>query len=276
EQKADLDSVRSERDYYLQILNEKTEELSSVKADLQHQLKELTQQIQLLKSIPAKPVVTCCGLVTDVTPVKRNRCGAWETSQVIHTTRQCQLPHQASPPDKNSHSERIQSVNDTVSASNQSSVLAESSCGKPVSTCMRLKPRWITLARKSNHRATLGSHPLVQLHQRLAQLEQQMLTAVDDKTHLRTKNNQLTDLLERLTEQNQRLIKELEERTSCSWTNTNDEAGLTLPAKKTSSQIMSAVGTIDCPRDATCMIKTTSDNKSKSDISVSESASQDM
>ncbi|KAF7258943.1 hypothetical protein EG68_03485 [Paragonimus skrjabini miyazakii] len=293
EQKADLESVRSERDYYLQILNEKTEELSSVKADLQRQLKEtskltrtkarldeLTQQIQLLKSMPAKPVVTCCGFADDVTPVKSNRCGASETNQVTHIARQCQLPQQASRVDKNSHSKRIHSVNETVSASIQSSVLEENNRGKLVSTCLEPKTSWTTVARKSNQRATLGSHPLVQLRQRLAQLEQQMVTAVDEKTHLRTRNNQLTDLLERLTEQNQRLIKELEERTNSSWTNTNDEAGLTLLPKNTSSHIMSSVGTIDYPRDATCIIKTRSDGqldkKSNPDMSVSGIANQGM
>ncbi|KAF6779044.1 hypothetical protein AHF37_01814 [Paragonimus kellicotti] len=287
EQKADLESVRSERDYYLQILNEKTEELSSVKADLQHQLKqtsklirtkarldELTQQIQLLKSIPAKTVVTCCGFMDDVTSVKHNCCGALETNQMTHATRQF------SRLDKNSHSETIQSVNENVSASNQSSVLAESNRGKLVSTCLEPKARWTTLARKLNHRATRWSHPLVQLRQRLTQLEQQMLTAVDEKTRLQTRNNQLTDLLERLTEQNQRLIKELEERTNSSWTNTNDGTELTLLAKNTRSQIMPSAATIDCPCDATFVSKTRSDGyldkRSKPDMSVSGSASQSM
>ncbi|KAA3671698.1 uncharacterized protein DEA37_0000070 [Paragonimus westermani] len=223
EQKADLESVRSERDYYLQILNEKTEELSSVKAALQHQLKEtskltrtkarldeLTQQIQLLKSIPAKPLVTCCDFADDVTSTKRNRCGTLGINRVVHNAKQCKLSQQTSCLNKNSQLERIQSVDENVSASNQPSILTENNHGKLVSTGLETKTRWTTLTRTSNQRTdrgTLGSHPLVQLRQRLAQLEQQMFTAVDEKAHLRTRNNQLTDLLERLTEQNQRLIK---------------------------------------------------------------------
>ncbi|GAA53616.1 paramyosin [Clonorchis sinensis] len=123
EQKADIDRITLERDYYIDLLNEQTEELLSIKADYQRQLREtaklartkdrldeLTQQIQLLTCSPTnvKVIHSCCTEVPKTTNFTRER----SASCCIRTTN-----HQLDSSEQGLHSQTTSIPDDRHSSS---------------------------------------------------------------------------------------------------------------------------------------------------------------
>ncbi|CAH8447630.1 unnamed protein product [Schistosoma turkestanicum] len=151
----ELEATISERDYYLQIINEQTEELSTVKADFELQKRELKEQIDLLKGRHF-----CSGKCLKSQPT---RTGINES---------CTIRFRAYRKPMSTNNTNISQTNKPNSV-NQSNIISE-------------------------------------LQQRLESLEKNMYKVSEEKESLRTQNQQLTDLLRRLTDQNHRLSKELD------------------------------------------------------------------
>ncbi|CAH8563177.1 unnamed protein product [Dicrocoelium dendriticum] len=213
--KDNLDRVKSERDYYLLVINEKTEELSSIKAEYQLQLKEvaklertkarldeLTQQIHLLRVVPTDATnscchrqenssIPCCHLRNHSTvskPLTMNAASDVEQSTIISEAARCGF-----------------------SGCNRTSDQRHDNLGEPIAqerSAMSLRKPDESL-RITEHSATgsTSSKTLLQLQHRLAELEKKMVQAAEEKASLRIRNNQMADLLFRMTQHNQKLIR---------------------------------------------------------------------
>ncbi|VDO61799.1 unnamed protein product [Schistosoma margrebowiei] len=216
---SELETTISERDYYLQIINEQTEELSTIKADFQRQTRELTEQIDFLKRRQM-----CTGKCSQLKSIKSDiheKCttqlrtlrkplssgGSLLSDQRLTSV---EYEKQAS---ENAISEIKKQINESKSKCDRISLKRES-CETVSSD--KIKEKFKTSQENTTRRnisnAVKQSNAIFSLQQRLGDLEMNMYRVSEDKGNLQSQNEQLTDLLRRLTEQNQRLTKELDNR----------------------------------------------------------------
>ncbi|XP_018648203.1 putative paramyosin (Allergen Blo t 11) [Schistosoma mansoni] len=114
---------------------------------------------------------------------------------------------------ENAISEMKKQINESKSKCDRSSLRRES-CETVSSDKIRenLKISQGNNFQRNISNAVKQSNAIFSLQQRLGNLEMNMYKVSEDKGNLQSQNEQLTDLLRRLTEQNQRLIKELDNR----------------------------------------------------------------
>ncbi|CAH8491856.1 unnamed protein product [Heterobilharzia americana] len=218
----ELETVISERDYYLQIINEQTEELSTVKADCQHQIRELTEQIKLLKTQSF-----CQGKCSQLKSRKGTSTERYNTytkilkkpitaGSLLSDQRLASVEYEKQA-SENAIDEMKKQMNET-----------KSKCGKiqgrqenhDFSIGNRTDEKLNDFKEKLNEgllhtntsNSTTYTSTVMKLQRRLADLEMNMYKAGEEKECLRNRNEQLTDLLRRMTEQNHRLTKELDNR----------------------------------------------------------------
>ncbi|CAH8491889.1 unnamed protein product [Heterobilharzia americana] len=213
----ELETVISERDYYLQIINEQTEELSTVKADCQHQIRELTEQIKLLKTQSF-----CQGKCSQLKSRKGTSTERYNTytkilkkpitaGSLLSDQRLASVEYEKQA-SENAIDEMKKQMNET-----------KSKCGKiqgrqenhDFSIGNRTDEKLNDFKEKLNEgllhtntsNSTTYTSTVMKLQRRLADLEMNMYKAGEEKECLRNRNEQLTDLLRRMTEQNHRLTK---------------------------------------------------------------------
>ncbi|TPP57778.1 hypothetical protein FGIG_03336 [Fasciola gigantica] len=261
QQNADLERVAAERDYYLQIVTEQGEELCTVKADFQRQLKELeklkraqtrldelTFQMQLLKTNPvkcaassksrkAKPIqgpnerqvllTDSLGRNSDITGApsgnvcaKADRGNSLKSNSSLNSTRNAA--------DEVNHAPRAATIENTTitdTIGKQWLYFSTKLNGLTnANTLLEIAKKDIEMACKSvnspeesNHNIeSLEEVPLSQLESRLNHLEEQMLTAASEKHNMQEKSKRMNELLQKLTEQNRKLMKELKIQASLS------------------------------------------------------------
>uniref|UniRef100_A0A5K4F1I7 Coiled-coil domain-containing protein 110 n=1 Tax=Schistosoma mansoni TaxID=6183 RepID=A0A5K4F1I7_SCHMA len=215
---SELETTISERDYYLQVINEQTEELSTVKADFHRQTRELTEQIDLLKRRQF-----CTGKCSQLKSIKsglHEKCTTQfrtlrrplSLGSLLSDQRLTSVDYEKQA-NENAISEMKKQINESKSKCDRSSLRRES-CETVSSDKIRenLKISQGNNFQRNISNAVKQSNAIFSLQQRLGNLEMNMYKVSEDKGNLQSQNEQLTDLLRRLTEQNQRLIKELDNR----------------------------------------------------------------
>ncbi|CAH8452398.1 unnamed protein product [Schistosoma intercalatum] len=215
---SELETTISERDYYLQIINEQTEELSTIKADFQRQTRELTEQIDFLKRRQI-----CTGKCSQLKSMKSDTHATCTTQ--FRTLRKplssgsllsdqhltsVDYEKQAS---ENAISELKKQMDESKSKCDRISLKRESCETVSIDKIKeKFKTSQENTTRRNISNAVKQSNAIFSLQQRLGNLEMNMYKVSEDKGNLQSQNEQLTDLLRRLTEQNQRLTKELDNR----------------------------------------------------------------
>ncbi|CAH8832134.1 unnamed protein product [Trichobilharzia szidati] len=240
----EFETIISERDYYLQIINEQTEELSTTKAEYHRQVKELTEQI---KSLKTQSLSHCkCSQSKLRKGTSNERCNTCcksvkkpaSTGSLLSDQRLAAVEYEKQA-SENAIGEMKKQMNESKSKYAKSTTKPESydyasgdrSDEKLNTFKEKLNATKVDLDMVQNaipkqritdytdnaihtnaSNSTSHSSTINKLEQRLADLEMNMYKASEEKQSLRNKNEQLTDLLRRMTEQNQRLTKELDYR----------------------------------------------------------------
>ncbi|KER20835.1 hypothetical protein T265_10711 [Opisthorchis viverrini] len=250
EQKADIDRITLERDYYIELLNEQTEELLTIKADYQRQLREtaklartkdrldeLTQQIQLLTcaSPNVKVMHSCCTEIPKPTTFTRERsasCCNWTTYHHLNSSEHGLNSHTASIPDDDRRSSSTALNQAKESASQQfpkkfRPAAAESMATRMASFSSKLKVAQRDLTKAGNSIPNLStdresqtaglfgqntgvSPSRTQSQARLNAVDVQSFGAANESVGQQNMSN----VLSRMTKRNRMLIKELEDQTT--------------------------------------------------------------
>ncbi|CAI2725012.1 unnamed protein product [Schistosoma spindalis] len=215
---SELETTISERDYYLQIINEQTEELSTVKANFQRQTRELTEQIDILKR---RQICTGkCSQLKSITSGIHEKCTTQfrtlrkplSSGLLLSDQRLTSVDYEKQA-SENAISEIKKQINESKSKCDRISLKRES-CETVSNDKIKekFKISQENTSRRNISNAVKQSNAIFSLQQRLRNLETNMYKVNVDKGNLQSQNEQLTDLLRRLTEQNQRLTKELDNR----------------------------------------------------------------
>ncbi|KAH9594943.1 hypothetical protein MS3_00009474 [Schistosoma haematobium] len=215
---SELETTISERDYYLQIINEQTEELSTIKADFQRQTRELTEQIDFLKRRQI-----CTGKCSQLKSIKSDtheKCTTQfrtlrkplSSGSLLSDQRLTSVDYEKQA-SENAISELKKQMNESKSKCDRISLKRESCETDGIDKIKeKFKTSQENTTRRNISNAVKQSNAIFSLQQRLGNLEMNMYKVSEDKGNLQSQNEQLTDLLRRLTEQNQRLTKELDNR----------------------------------------------------------------
>ncbi|CAH8469766.1 unnamed protein product [Schistosoma bovis] len=215
---SELETTISERDYYLQIINEQTEELSTVKADFQRQIRELTEQIDFLERRQI-----CTGKYSQLKSIKSDtheKCTTQfrtlrkplSSGSLLSDQRLTSVDYEKQA-SENAISELKKQMNESKSKCDRISLKRESCETVSIDKIKeKFKTSQENTTRRNISNAVKQSNAIFSLQQRLGNLEMNMYKVSEDKGNLQSQNEQLTDLLRRLTEQNQRLTKELDNR----------------------------------------------------------------
>ncbi|VDO68703.1 unnamed protein product [Schistosoma mattheei] len=215
---SELETTTSERDYYLQIISEQTEELSTIKADFQRQTRELTEQIDFLKRRQI-----CTGKCSQLKSIKSDtheKCTTQfrtlrkplSSGSLLSDQRLASVDYEKQA-SENAISELKKQMNESKSKCDRISLKRESCETVSIDKIReKFKTSQENTTRRNISNAVKQSNAIFSLQQRLGNLEMNMYKVSEDKGNLQSQNEQLTDLLRRLTEQNQRLTKELDNR----------------------------------------------------------------
>ncbi|TGZ73371.1 hypothetical protein CRM22_001559 [Opisthorchis felineus] len=201
EQKADIDRITLERDYYIELLNEQTEELLSIKADYQRQLRETAKLARTKDRLDE----------TTIIPDDR-RSSSTALNQTKESASQ-QFTGKFRPPETETMATRMASFSNKLKG-------LRTACHYLQVAQRDLKKAQNSVPNWSNDRGpqtaglvehNTGESPSrTQSQSRLNAVDVQRFGAANESVGRQNVSN----LLFRMTEQNRKLIKELEDQTA--------------------------------------------------------------